>query len=69
MKANENRITAYKGFKEDFTKKTFYDLQRQMSNLERFMNAYSITLRRVMTEEDFSNLYDMLAKTINKYNN
>lgn len=55
--------------KEDFTKKTFYDLQRQMSNLERFMNAYSITLRRVMTEEDFSNLYDMLAKTIDKYNN
>ena len=55
--------------KEDFTKKTFYDLQRQMSNLERFMNAYSITLRRVMTEEDFSNLYDMLAKTIDKYHN
>lgn len=55
--------------KEDFTKKTFYDLQRQMSNLERFMNSYSIILRRVMTEEDFSNLYDMLAKTIDKYNN
>ena len=53
--------------KEDFTKKTLHDLQRQMSTLERFMNAYSITLRRVMTEEDFSNLYDMLAKTIDKY--
>lgn len=55
--------------KEDFTKKTFYDLQRQMSNLERFMNAYSITLRRVMTEEDFNNLYNILANTIDKYNN
>lgn len=55
--------------KEDFTKKTFYDLQRQMSNLERFMNAYSITLRRVMTEEDFNSLYNILAKTIDKYNN
>lgn len=55
--------------KEDFTKKTFYDLQRQMSNLERFMNAYSITLRRVMTEEDFNNLYNILVKTIDKYNN
>ena len=53
--------------KEDFTKKTLHDLQRQMSTLERFMNAYSITLRRVMTEEDYSNLYDMLAKTIDKY--
>ena len=56
-------------YKEDFTKKTFYDLQRQMSNLERFMNAYSITLRRVMTEEDFNSLYNILAKTIDKYNN
>ena len=55
--------------KEDFTKKTFHDLQRQMSNLERFMNAYSITLRRVMTEEDFNNLYNILANTIDKYNN
>ena len=55
--------------KEDFTQKTFYDLQRQMSNLERFMNAYSITLRRVMTEEDFNNLYNILVKTIDKYNN
>lgn len=55
--------------KEDFTQKTFHDLQMQMSNIERFMNAYSITLRRVMTEEDFSNLYDMLSKTIDKYNN
>lgn len=55
--------------KEDFTKKTFHNLQRQMSNLERFMNAYSITLRRVMTEEDFNSLYNILAKTIDKYNN
>lgn len=55
--------------KEDFTKKTFYDLQRQMSNLERFMNAYSTTLIRVITEEDFNNLYNILAKTIDKYNN
>lgn len=53
--------------KEDFTEKTFHDLKRQVSNLERFMNAYSITLRRVMTEEDFSNLYDMLSKAIDKY--
>ena len=54
--------------KEDFTKKTFADLQRQMSNIERFMNAYSITLRRVMNEEDFNSLYNVLAKNIDKYN-
>ena len=55
--------------KEDFTKKTLHDLQRQVSNLERFMNAYSITLRRVMTEEDFNSIYNILAETIDKYNN
>ena len=53
----------------DFTQKTFNDLQRQVSNLERFMNAYSITLRRVMNEEDFNSLYNVLAKNIDKYNN
>lgn len=48
-------------------KKIFNEFLRQVSDLQKYMNAYSFTLRGFMSEEDFSKLYDSLCEIDSKY--
>lgn len=48
-------------------KKIFNEFLRQVSDLQKYMNAYSFTLRDFMGEEDFSKLYDSLCEIDSKY--
>lgn len=48
-------------------KKIFNEFLRQVSDLQKYMNAYSFTLRDFMSEEDFSNLYDSLCEIDSNY--
>ena len=52
----------------EFEEKALRAFQRQTCDLERYMNGYSITLRRMISEEDFGKLYDTLCYIIDKYN-
>ena len=44
-------------------------LLRQVSTLSKYMNAYSMTIRDVMNEDDFNVLYDALCLIDKKYSN
>ena len=48
-------------------KKIFNEFLRQVSDLQKYMNAYSFTLRDFTGEEDFSKLYDSLCEIDSKY--
>lgn len=48
-------------------KKIFNEFLRQVSDLQKYMNAYSFTLRGFMSEEDFSELFERLTDIDSKY--
>ena len=53
---------------DEFIEKTTRGFKRQVATLLTYMNAYSITLRDfLLGEEDFSNLYDLLAEIEENY--
>ena len=52
-----------------FTQKIFKVLQRQVADLMTYCNAYSDTLCRTMSEEDYTTLYDILRDIDAKYIN
>lgn len=42
---------------------------RQICDLQSYMNGYSLTLRNeVLTEEEYSELYDVICKYKDKFN-
>lgn len=45
----------------------FNELLRQATDLQKYMNAYSHTLREFMNEGDFNELSDSLEEVISKY--
>ena len=45
----------------------FNDFLRKVSGLQQYMNAYSMTLRIFMSEEDFTELSESLAEVDSKY--
>ena len=53
---------------DEFIEKTTEGFKRQVANLVTYMNAYSTALRDfLLGEEEFSNLYDSLAKINDNY--
>ena len=53
---------------DEFIEKTTEGFKRQVANLVTYMNAYSTALRDfILGEEEFSNLYDSLAKINDNY--
>ena len=53
---------------DEFIEKTTEGFKRQVANLVTYMNAYSTALRDfLLGEEEFSNLYDSLAKIYDNY--
>ena len=53
---------------DEFIEKTTEGFKRQVTNLVTYMNAYSTALRDfLLGEEEFSNLYDSLAKINDNY--
>ena len=53
---------------DEFIEKTTEGFKRQVANLVTYMNAYSTALRdSLLGEEEFSNLYDSLAKINDNY--
>lgn len=53
---------------DEFIEKTTEGFKRQVATLVTYMNAYSTTLRDfLLGEEEFSNLYDSLAKIYDNY--
>ena len=53
---------------DEFIEKTTEGFKRQVANLLTYMNAYSTALRDfLLGEEEFSNLYDSLAKINDNY--
>ena len=53
----------------EFKKGVMDGLLRQVSNLSKYMNAYSMTIREVTNEDDFNVLYDALCLIDKKYSN
>ena len=53
----------------EFKKGVMDGLLRQVSTLSKYMNAYSMTIRDVMNEDDFNVLYDALCLIDKKYTN
>lgn len=53
----------------EFKKGVMDGLLRQVSTLSKYMNAYSMTIRDVMNEDDFNVLYDALCLIDKKYSN
>ena len=53
----------------EFKKGVMDGLLRQVSNLSKYMNAYSMTIRDVTNEDDFNVLYDALCLIDEKYSN
>lgn len=53
----------------EFKKGVMDGLLRQVSNLSKYMNAYSMTIREVTNEDDFNVLYDTLSLIDKKYSN
>ena len=53
----------------EFKKGVMDGLLRQVSTLSTYMNAYSMTIRDVMNEDDFNVLYDALCLIDKKYSN
>lgn len=53
----------------EFKKDVMDGLLRQVSTLSKYMNAYSMTIREVTNEYDFSVLYDALCLIDKKYSN
>ena len=45
----------------------FNSTLRRASELRSYMNAYSMTIRNYMSNEDFADLYDKLAEITAKY--
>lgn len=45
----------------------FNSMLRRASELRTYMNAYSMTIRNYMSNEDFADLYDKLAEVTDKY--
>ena len=48
-------------------KSIFNEFLRQTTDLMKYMNAYSLTLREFISEDDFSELFDILAEVDSKY--
>ena len=48
-------------------KSIFNEFLRQTTDLMKYMNAYSLTLREFMSEDDFSELYERLTEIDSKY--
>lgn len=48
-------------------KSIFNEFLRQTTDLMKYMNAYSLTLREFMSEEDFSELFERLTEIYSKY--
>ena len=53
----------------EFKKGVMDGLLRKVSTLSTYMNAYSMTIRDVMNEDDFNVLYDALCLIDKKYSN
>lgn len=48
-------------------KSIFNEFLRQTTDLMKYMNAYSLTLREFMSEDDFSELFERLTEIDSKY--
>lgn len=53
----------------EFKKGVMDGLLRQVSTLNKYMNAYSMNIRDVTNEDDFNVLYDALCLIDKKYSN
>lgn len=54
---------------EEYSIEKLHELQKQMSDLERFMKAHSTALCRVLFLDDFIELRCKLQNMLDKYSN